>query len=1132
MHKNNYLFKHVGQTLSALTMMLLFLWCGVTTASAQSGSGTIDDPFVLTADGGTYNMDTYKFYGVFTAPSEGELVINETYSFYTDDTFTTQVESMQPKFNGDYANKEYSYTVEGGQTYYVYAFSWSKSITMKFRTEAEPLVLNSVSPDPETAPVFNAGLGILNLVFNQPVGISGCELTAGSNKENVVANVRDMYVSVDSKNYLAAYYDKGTLNEGDDIIFKFTGVKRASDNALYNGDGVVQVAYKAGPKPLMLVSSKGTPDSETPVNTFKSYYTQNDPDGMVMLTYSGNVSEVKKVTLEYGTTDGSGDDDAPNTYYVEEITPKILDNTVVIDFRGKLRRHQDMLPNYDTTFPTITLKIAGILDENGNSAFSPGLGTVGTYNFTYNYNEINYTSVPDWAVDGNAIGNDTKSVELWLEETGGNATFTGVEFAYTDGGEAKTAVVNVNDVTIEADPDDPAARIITIPVPNVSMDADSKVTVSLTGVETPDGVAHDFTTELACSGKSVADFRITSAMLHAADGDVEMVNGVLGTIATKTTATITTTKEVGYMTWEVTEPELGSLKQSYGTPNASTFDITFRGAAINCLAGHTYTFTLKAWHNEAESRSSAANPTVGTATFTFTGTGSAYVYSDVMLLNHIADPFPIVNNDQKTYTLSFDAPANVKKAVANLGSGMSDDCELVANDDKTEWTLTFPASVLSYDAFDINVFAEDMEGHAIYKNSDNVEKMGSEDNTWISIPFSCEFNRPDFTVEPASETEVEKIDVVTFSYTGGINISYSGDKISIYKDRQMVKEIAMSELQRPEGYDGTEKLCFVLDEPLTAEGTYTIDVPSGFFVLGEQFESYASKTTTIYYTIKAATTAELKAIPEDGSTLEQIDRITFNYEPGIAVNWDGSNDDVIEIFNKTTRQTVATFTKDDVKFPDDFFDVSNVYVELDEPITEGGRYSVIVPAGFFALGEMGDALNEEYVAAYEIPIKKEPIQITVNPAGGNVTEIPERIILSLDNRELANYSYIVTPTLTDDKGNNYALHFDLDWDLPWNNVLIVLDGGAITTPGTYTLTLPAECVYGDDEEDVLNEDIVVTYYVSTTDGIDNIVANAGGKVNVYTTNGACVLRNADATAVKSLKKGLYIINDKKVVIKK
>lgn len=1355
MEKTNILHKHPSKTFHAL-MIFLFLLCGITSASAE-GTGTIDDPFVLTAEGGTYNLSGYKFYGVFTAPTEGDFILNETYSFYTDATFETKNESMQPKFNGNFANKEYSYTVEAGKTYYVYAFAMSQSITMKFRTEAEPLELVSVSPDPKESPIFDAGTGSLNLVFNQAVTIGGCELKAGSNTETLITNVRDMYGIVDAKNYLADYYNNGTLKEGDDIIFKFIDIKRAADGVLYNGDGVLEVAFKSGPKPLMLVSSTGTPDSEVPVNTFKSYYMDNDNDGMIKLNFSDIISEVGVVTLSYGTTDGSGDDDAASSYYSENITPKILDNSIVIDLRGKLRRHADMLPGYETKFPTITLKIAGVKDANGNSAFSPGLGTIGTYNYSYNFSEVDYTVFTDWTVDGNTIGNDTKSVELWLQETGGNATFTGVEFAYTDGGNAKKAVVNVKDLTIEPDPDDATAKIITVPVPNVAMDA-AKVTVTLAGVETPDGVEHEYATEFNCSGKTISDFQITSAMLHNADGDIEMINAALGTIASKTTATITTSKEVGYITWEITNPELGSLKQSYGTPNASSFDITFRGADLKCLTGHTYTFILKAWNDETESHTNST-PTIGTATFTFTGTELPYVYSDVMLLNHIGTAIPITDREQNTYTLNFSGPANVKKAVANLGSGVSENCNLTSNEDKTEWTFTIPSSVLGFDAFDINVFAEDMDGHAINKNTDNVPNMGSDDNTWLTVSFSCDFNRPDFTVEPASESTLEKIDVITFSYDGGINVSYLGGKIEIWGNRQLVKEIAMNELKRPEGYNGTDKICIVLNEPITAEGNYTVNIPGGFFTLGEENKSFISKTTTVYYTI-GEPRGELTVTPASESTVEKIEKITFTYEGGINTNYNG-NDDKITIYNKSTRTEAASFSRDDVKF--NFDDCNNVWVELAEPITEPGIFEVTIPAEFFALGENGDYVNDQMIIYYEIksgtssaevtvtpasestleqldkitftyqgginvsynggnitvqkrenpttytdiasfaadevkfdfadwnnmwidfaePITEpgiyevtvpagfftlgengnatneamviyyeiksttpaaelvvtpasestleqidkitftyepginvsyngdqkitiykrgdrtkeevtsfayddvqfdfddasnmwidfaEPITesgnyevvvpegffnlgdngdandamviyyeiaaplsefvVTVNPEGGKVTEIPATIVLTVDGREMVGMDYDAKPTLTDDDNNSYDVHLDIDWSLDLNQIVLILDNGAITTDGTYTLTIPAGAIYGNDESDTYAEDIVITYIINNgTSRIDDMVANAGGKVDVYTVNGVNVLRNADAAAVKTLAKGLYIINGKKVVIK-
>lgn len=1132
MEKTNILNKYMSNTLHAL-MMLLFLWCGVTAASAQ-GTGTIEDPFVLSADGGTYTSETNKIYGVFTAPSEGELVINETYSFFTDAKFTTQDESMQPTFNGNYANKEYSYTVEAGKKYYVYAYSWTKSITMKFRTEAEPLELQSVSPNPAENEIFNAGKGTLDLQFNQPVTIGGCELKAGSNTENVAVNVRDVYAIVDAKNTLAKYYTDGTLNEGADIIFKFTDVKRVADGVLYNGDGVVEVKFKSGPKPLMLVSSTGTPESETPVNDFKSYYMQKDPNGMIMLTYSGNVGSVGDVTLTYGTTDGSGEEGAASSYYSETITPKILDNTVVVDFRGKLRRHADMLPGYDTTFPTITLKIAGVKDVNGNSAFSSGLGTVGAYSFTYNYSEVDYTPTVDWNAENTTIGNDTKSIELWLNEEGGNATFTGVEFAYTDGGETKTAVVNANDLKIEADTEFATAKIITVPVPNVAFPA-GDVTVNLTGVETPDGLDHDYSAVIACTGKTVADFQITSAMLHAAGGDVEMVNGTIGTIANKTTATITTTKEVGYMTWELTDKDGNSLKQSYGSPKASTFDVTFRGAELKCLEGNTYTFTLKAWNTEAESRTSAANPTVGTATFTFTGTEKEYVYSDVKLLNDINDEIDVNTLTDGKYVLNFDGDVTVKASI-NLGFGTSQECtaEPVDGDNK-KWAVTVSST---YDVFELSVWAKDAEGHAVNKTAVELKDpsshlYGSEDNTWFNISFVQEQaqSKADFNISPENGSELESIDQLVFSFRTGIAAREDADPIEVWNmtTHQQIAEISASDIHFNEKDFSDLNLYYEFETPITEPGTYDIVVPDGFFTLGEQFETYSSNAATITYVIKGASSGtEVTVTPASESTVEKLDKITFTYVGGINVSNNGENITVQKREDSMTYTDVTSFNADDVQY--DFADADNMWINFAEPITEPGLYIVTVPAGFFNLGESGDATNDVMVLYYEVKEQttEDGFEISVNPAGGNVTEIPAQIVVTAAGRSMIGNGESAI-TLTDADSKSYNVSLDIDWNLEMNQLAINLADDAITAAGTYTLTIPEGAINGDSETDT-NKELVVVYIIGTT-GIDNMVANAGSKVDVYAINGTNILRNANATAVKSLAKGLYIINGKKVVIK-
>lgn len=1155
MGKTKFFIKNANHTLYTLMMALLFLWCGNISVSAE-GTGTKDNPYIwtdqtegfATADGAQVAATGYRLYAVFTPQTDGILVISSIYSQFTDNTFSTESET-QPVWDGKYPQQS-KLQCTAGNTYYVGGSMPSSTVTVKYLAEAEPLKLTAYSP--EDGSVFNVVKGTVNLEFNQKVSISGCTMTFGNQTLNPGVNVTNAYASVSVKDQLMAAYNNGSLHEGDDIKFTFSGIKSAEDNSLLNGTGTFEVSYKAPAKPMTLVSTTNTPASATPVNGFKSYYMSNDATGLITLTFSEEVGSVDKIQLLYGDQEGTGEDDAPNSYYVEDVKYNIIGENIVINLKDKRRNHADMLPGIETVYGTIALMVSGVKDAKGNNAYSSGIGTMGSFGFNYEYKEVEYTVSADWAVDGgNAITSDTKNVELWMQETGGNATFTGVKFAYKEDGADKTAVVNANEITISDDEEIAGAKIYTIPVPNVKMDAGT-VTVSLEGVEAPDGAEHaNYSTALTCNGRTAAvasEFAVTSAIWHGADGDVDMKTAAIETFTTKSTSTIVLNREVGYVTWELTEinGETNTLmKNSYVAESAitkadgtSTFDITWRGAAVTLKVGNTYVFTVKAWNNATEAQGQGLNnPTIGTTSFNITPAGVAYVYSDVVLQSHIADPYLLMNSEETTYKLEFSGPATVKKVVLNEGNGMSSECEVNAvegTEDRT-WIITIPASALSESQILLNVFAEDKEHRAINKALDYTCPTDGGDNVWLPIVLEAEFNKPAFTVEPASESVVDKIDVITFSYSKPINPSYAiSGKIKIMTDngRTLLYELGFNDVKRPEGYEGTDKLCIVLDEPITTPGNYTIDVPSGFFNLGEQFEGASSRAATIYYEIKGSTGAEIKVTPESESVVESLDKIVFTYEPGINVNWGESEGDKIIVYNKETRTEVASFTKDDVKYPDDFFDITNVRVEFAEPITAAGVYEVTVPAGFFALGESGDNVNETMIIYYEVKSKSEPansFEITFDPAGGNVTEIPASIKLTVNNRSEIGPNGI-NPTLTDDANNSYSVSIDLNWDWEWNCLEIKLADGAITAEGTYTLTIPAGAIIGKDESDTNTEDIVVVYVIGGT-GIDNIVANAGGKVDVYTVNGVNVLRNADAAAVKALAKGLYIINGKKVVIK-
>lgn len=1042
MERTKTLHKYVGHTLHALMLALLFLWCG--NASAEvTGTGTKADPYIFaddieglaTADGVQFTATGYQLYAVFTPAADGILVISSLYSQFTDNTFSTKSET-QPTWDGKYPQQA-KLQCTAGTTYYVGGSMPSSKVTIKYLAEDEPLKITGYSP--EKGSTFDVIKGTVNLEFNKKVSISGCLVTFGNQTLNPGVLVQNAYASVDVKKQIMAAYNNGSLHEGDEIKFTFSGIKDAKTNALLNGNGTFEVTYTAPAKPMSLVSSVNTPSAGIPVTDFKSYYMKGDATSVVTVTFSDAIGSVGGVTLTFGNIDGTGEDDAPSQYYREEVPYTIDGNSIVIDFKDKLRRFADMLPGVDLStiapqfqdrFKTMNLSINGVKDVNGNLAYSDGQGALGSYGFVYNFKEIDYSVATDLTVEGNAITSDTKTVELWLQETGGKAVFTGVKFAYKENGEDKTTVVPFSSLTVADDESDKDAKLYTIPVPDVNMD-EGTVTISLDGVEAPDGVKHnDYSVNIACGGRTAAtsEFAVTKAEWTNGTNTVDLLSEPIEALTKSSTISFAVNAECGYVMLEIKKQLNGSeteevLKTGTIYPasittadGVSSFVYTVRGAAVNVTKDATFNVTVKAWKQQSDANGPGLNnPNVGVYSFNLISAGEAYVYSDVVLQSHIADPYLLMNSEETTYTLEFSGPATVKKVILNEGQGMSSECEVKAvegSNDQT-WIVTIPASALSESQILINVFAEDKEHRAINKALDYTNSTDGGDNVWLPITLEAEFNKPAFTVEPASESVVEKIDVITFSYSGAINLSYAiSDKIKIMTNggRTLLYELGFDDVKRPEGYEGTDKLCIVLDNPITEVGNYTIDVPSGFFNLGEQFEGGSSRAATIYYEIAA---------PHEG------------------------------------------------------------------------------------------------------------LAITANPAAGNVTEIPATIVISADCDEAGFENYDLMPTLVDDKNISYPLDVELD-PIDWNAIDIILKNGAITADGTYTLTIPAGAI--SDGTGKSNDEEKIVYIIGTSTGIDNIVANAGGKVDVYTINGVSVLRNADAAAVKALKKGLYIINGKKVVI--
>lgn len=993
-----------NRMLNAFMLVMMFAFGSVVTASAE-GSGTKEDPWIFES-GQTYHVDVYKaFYGIFTAPSDGTFSLSGTnYSTYTDNTFTTQDESINPKYNGNYQSPAYTFECEAGKTYYIgNKFVMSDvDMTVKFLTEAESLELTVL--EPAAGSVFNAGYGLVNLTFNQNLKISSVELTAGRATETISANVHGVYVVVDIKDLLNQFYRDGHLKAGDDIKLKFNGVAPLADpSKLYNGTGVLELTYKAGNMPLQVISSTNTPDGNPSMTNFLSYYKTDDNSGIVSLTFSGDVNMTESnrptVTLSYGNIESED----PNESYSETIVPTaLMSNTILVNLKNKLRRAKDMVTS-GTNYGIITLSINNVKDMDGNYAFGNGSGNLGSFFYQYKFKEVSYNPLTDWNTVGGTdkiIGNDTKGIELWLsEKKDTTVTFTGAEIKYISGGIEKVRNISLGELTITQDEDDETARIILIPVPNVSIDADTEVTVSLTGIERPDGITPEldanafayFTKTFTTTGRTAGEFAVESMIWHGKDGDVNMIDGTIATLTRGTTSTLKTNKdsEIGYAEYEirgVADPENDFIKSSYLMgPQEDGFTITWHGEAFE--DGKDYKFALKAWRSEAEKRG-GTEPTIGAAEFIIHGAKKAYVYSDAVMVTDISEKIAIASEEDSLYTVEFSAPVTMT-AVVNTGSGTSMDCKVTPNNDRTAWTVVIPPYVINnFNEFSVNVFAKDDEGRALNKTQNGQGTiLGYEDGVWFQIDFVSEFNKPEVTISPADGTTLESISTITFTYgeNGAISSNWNNyEKIKVYNrtTRELIAEFSEDDVvyqEDPEDpwgpYIGAT---ITFAQPITTPGVYNIEVPADFFILGEQFEGGYSKAASVTYEIKApAKPLIVELTPAAGVVSEIPAKILVKLTENSSVNKTYTSEPTL--IDDKGNNYAATLELD-YDIPD--WNVITIVLS-GGAITANGTYTLTIPAGALTYDDDDNNVNEtDLVFVYVIGT--DGINSLVSAEGGKV----------------------------------------------------------------------------------------------------------------------------------------------------
>ena len=210
-------------------------------------------------------------------------------------------------------------------------------------------------------------------------------------------------------------------------------------------------------------------------------------------------------------------------------------------------------------------------------------------------------------------------------------------------------------------------------------------------------------------------------------------------------------------------------------------------------------------------------------------------------------------------------------------------------------------------------------------------------------------------------------------------------------------------------------------------------------------------------------------------------------------------------------------------------------VSLAEPITEAGNYRLTLEEGVVGdqawndSGYMTGKVNVGTTLFFTVGSGSQggdDSQWKTDPENGStVTSLKTIHVWNTTVSEMAGGAGKITVKRD---GVELEKISDTSYGVDWNE-LIISTSVEYTENGTYTFEAP-EGFFLDGSGNALPA-VTFTYYIGEAAGIDNINADADGKVNVYSLDGKTVKMNATNDELKSLR-GIYIINGKKVIRRK
>ena len=923
------------------------------------------------------------------------------------------------------------------------------------------------------------------------------EVRSGNNTEQLILNIKE---------YLTVWKEEGRYKAGDPVTLTLKGVKSRGENPLvYGTDGTLVLNWTA-PGDLHKNTSITAPDP------FLSYWLPGDERGIMVLDF-----DYPLMTMEDGQTAtvsfSIGSADLGDAYQGQLPQDKISvdGQKLYIDFTGVRRTYADM--GLTQKWESISIKVNYIKMADGTMCFSPSAGNYGSVSTECTFEEYKSDIQAEFTpADGATLTENSFKVYFSDKKA---LTFSGVRVTY----QTQDDIKYQTDITEGITSTDAGRNGIEYTIPlTADIVAGKNIRVSFLNQVSNDGFEHDFSVcynpgpelinDLEPTSVSVADNAIIDSfdkLTLTFDEDVNihtLEGGVLSLLITDLTTNAKVDAEI------TAEGKTVTVTPSSPLINTHKYDIYINHEVI---VNNEYIETNGKYGRYMKGKD---------INFTFFKDYATYDFMTDPIAGSTVRELSVIKCTQKEGTDSYYNAISITrqegKEVYVIDSNRKRVTTCKIDDNIVSgFTLTLENPITTSGEY--TVVIED----SVYVTG---EGFGQEKNaspvylkyTVLAAPQAV------ITVEssdPASESTVESLSQVMIEFSEEV---YGKDETVYFFDPVNYVQYPATFQVNPKN----RKVAMVsLAEPITEAGNYRLTLEEG--VVGDQawndsgyMTGKVNVGTTLFFTVGSGSQggddSQWKTDPENGSTVTSLKTIHV---------W---NTTVSEMGCGSGKITVKRDGVELEKISDTSYGVdwNELIISTSVEYTENGTYTFETPEGFFVDGS-GNALPAVTFTYY---IGNGGGAVTsdwkTDPADGStVTSLKTIHVWNTTVSEMGCGSGKITVKRD---GVELEKISDTSYGVDWNE-LIISTSVEYTENGTYTFETP-EGFFVDGSGNALPA-VTFTYYIGEAAGIDNINADADGKVNVYSLDGKTVKMNATNDELKSLR-GIYIINGKKVIRRK